>query len=255
MNHGMIANLAMSLLAIALVSSGCDKGKKDQEQAVSKSRIPDIVQSLRSTDDGVRQKAVESLKAATSAGLTVAEGAEALRAAAEKWPVDEKIDASDELVSAGLSQQDKSYIKVASEHFPRYSKMARWRVVQYLVNLGNEAAARAYLDLIREHQDLVPPASIQEFTQSAQATELLLPGLLKYAGADELGYQIQLLALRAAQLGMVTKADLAPYAEATLRIYRPMRDRMPRWSGRQGTIGYGRRNTPMTVRTPHFSWT
>ena len=220
------SNVAIGLVAMALLFSGCQKGEKDQEQAVSESRILEIVQTLRSGDAGVRQRAVDRLKAAASDGLTIEEGTEAIRAAAEKWPAGEKIDASDELVNAALSRQHTSYIKEVSEHFPRYSEMARWRVVRYLISVCNEAAARAYLDLIRQHQNLVPPASIQEFTQSAEATKLLLPDLLKYAGADELGSQIQMFALRAAQLGVVAETDLAPYAEPILRIYTPMRDRM-----------------------------
>ena len=216
---------AIGLLVTLLLVAGCEKEneKKKQEPAVSKSRITSIVEGLRSEDKEVRWEALERLKAAKG-GLTPEEVSEALRAAAEKWPDEDNVDGSWELVLNSLDKQPGHVAEVA-ELFPRFSYRARWVAVRYFAMVGNVEAARAYLDLVEQHTEKVPSASIWEFAGSAETRAVLLPELLKYAAAKNPGFAIQQFALHLAEQGLVKEADLAPLAEPLVQAYGALRDR------------------------------
>ena len=227
MKPGMAsANVVKGVLAAVLALSGCEKNEKKEGATMGKSRVTEIVTKLRSDDAGVRQEAAAKLDTLAAEGLTIEEADQALRAAAESWPTYDDLDPSYELLQAALSRKDSDYLALLSDHFPGFSKWARGLAVDYLVDTGNDAAAQTYWGLIQRHRDLVPGVSIEGFTQSPEATRRLLPELLRYGGADDLGYQIQLFALRAAQLGLLTPAELAPFTECLVGVYRPMRERM-----------------------------
>lgn len=197
------------------------------EQSVMRDPLEQIVVHLRSADAETRQQAATRLEELAREGITIDEAHRLLQAAAGKWPTNDVIDASDVLVAAALSVEG-SYWNLIVESFPQYSERARWRIVQRLVERHGVDAAGTYVELVERYaaDGMVPPAPLDGFLESSEATQFLVPELLHYARANELGYQLHLLALRAVQSGLVSTSDLAPFADATVQLYGPMRARM-----------------------------
>jgi hypothetical protein len=195
---------------------------------MSPTQLNDVLQDLRDDDAAVREQAAARLAKFSSTERGIDETRQLLRAAGQTWPPDEKTDHSDALVAAAFEREQLDYGDTVIESFPRFSERARWRVVQRLVQAGNALAAQTFADLVKQYakQGLAPPASLDGFAESPSVAKQIIPALLEDAGHDELGYQIQLLALRAAQSGHVSKAELAPFAGTLLQIYRSKRDRM-----------------------------
>jgi hypothetical protein len=222
---------ALALVA-ALACAGCepqvsevDADEPPPDVSVS---LDQILKDLASEDPEARKRAAEQLDLVAEQGLSIDEGRRALAAAAQSWPADEEIDASRSLLAAGLNQPEPEYWRLVVQDFPRYSEGARWDAVDRLAEIGDRDAAQTYLDLLRSYAaiNLMPAASVDNFANSPEAARLLIPAALEYCHADELGFELELLALRAMQSGNVHADALSTFVSAALDLYEPSRERL-----------------------------
>jgi hypothetical protein len=227
----------IAIVALASIGAGiaCDRrrtSKPNPQANMTASRIRPLIEKLNGTDASVRKQVLGDIAELGRKGLTFEEGCQAIDAAARAWPTTQATDEdpSEVLVTAATSHARDEHIESLVKNFTRFSERARWVIVQALVERADGAAARAYLQIINdpESRRALPPARLTGFAKSSAACDVLLPSLLAKSGADELGYEIQLFALRAAEGGRATNRSLAPFVGRALELYRPMRDRMRR---------------------------
>ncbi len=57
---------------------------------------------------------------------------------------------------------------------------------------------------------------------------------MPHADAEDFGYYVQLFALNAVDKGIITDAELAPFAAASVELYRPMRERLRKQEQAEG---------------------
>jgi len=192
-------------------------------------QLEQILTDFASDDPEVRKQAAGRLTEARENELTERQCTRLLQAASRKWVVDDDIDPCDRLIHTVFGQSHAVDWRLIVVDFGNYSLGARWTVKSELESRGDVPAAEILVSLIDQYadRDLVGPVgSYSNFLDSPEAAKKLLPTLMSHAKPGDFGYYARLFALNAAEKGIVTETDLAPFAAANVEMYRPIRERM-----------------------------
>lgn len=192
-------------------------------------QLEQILKDFASKDPEVRKQAAARLTEAAESELTEKQCTRLLQAASRKWVVDDDIDPCDRLIKTVFGQSHAVDWKLIVVDFGHYSHGARWTVKSELESRGDVPSAEIFVSLIDQYADrnlIGPIGSYTNFLNSPEATKKLLPTLMSHAKPDDFGYYARFFALNAADKGFVTETDLAPFAAASVEMYRPIRERM-----------------------------
>lgn len=191
-------------------------------------QLEQILTDFASDDPEVRKQAAGRLTEAREYELTEKQCTRLLQAASRDWVVDDDIDPCDRLIHTVFGQSHAVDWKLIVADYGQYSHGARWTVKSKLESRGDVPAAEIFVSLVDKYADrnLIWLTHSYAFLESPEATKKLLPGLMSHAKPNVFGYCAQEFAIHAADKGIVTEADLAPFAAASVEMYRPMRERL-----------------------------
>jgi Flp pilus assembly protein TadD len=195
----------------------------EQEAKRAPLHIQGIVEALAVETVEGRDAAARQLRDLGKRGLSVEEGIIALTGAAREFPPRkyEFQDSSADLINAAAERPRSEYIPVVVDLYPTYNSRAKEAALALLDRLEDEAAAVAYMDILRQYarDGAVSALRVRSLIASPRHAAVFFPEILDYADAPALAFDIYLLCLTYFQHGLLAPGDLHAYAGQIVGAY------------------------------------
>jgi hypothetical protein len=195
-------------------------------------RLDRILQGLRDKDPKVRKASRAELATLSEKTnkLPAVEGLKALRAAAEgfRYKRPDPGEVCEELVDLAAGDPRPEYVPAIVASFEKYPDRAKGGALSILAQLESREAARAYMQLLREHAEAgrVPGLVIWPLEREPRHADIFFPELLRYAGVPALAFEIYTLCRAYRDAGLISDATLEPIADHVLGDYRALAEEL-----------------------------
>jgi hypothetical protein len=194
--------------------------------------LAEIVQGLASKNVKKQNKAADKLRELSKEGLSLADGMEALQAAAKSFPARKMDweDSSEDLIEAAAESPRPEYISVILDNFSLYSKGGKESALWLLAKLPQREAAVAYMELLRKHlrKGDIGRLLVEPLKSELRHGEVFFPEILDYCELEDFERDINLLLLCYLHEGAIKPETVAAYGEKLLERYRDMAEKLIR---------------------------
>ncbi len=191
-------------------------------------RITKIVKKFRSDKESIREEASKELMMIIKEGLSLEENLQALKAAAQSFPVRryDFQDSSSELIYAVTRNPRIEYIPIVLEIFPILGPKARSAALSLMATFKEREAAIAYMEIVRKYamSDGLPELITWPLTMPLRHLDVFFPELLNYTSNPKLAQQIFEFCLNACAEKALNINILTNYVTSILSRYVPLRD-------------------------------
>ncbi|MDB4894831.1 MAG: hypothetical protein JWN15_1093 [Firmicutes bacterium] len=194
---------------------------------------------LAHEDVAVRTAALRDLQKAATTGLSVANGAKLIRAAANQYPPTRfsRQDTAAQLMQAVAGQPQAEYIELVIDLFSRLNAQTQDWAIRLVAATDTPEAAHAFVSFIGEYARLgrepVFPVAIP-LERNPRFGEILFPALLQYGSIEQLRHHVYTLFLQYCRHGLVAEEIRSGAAQGILDLYRSLRSEVLRLEQQPG---------------------
>jgi hypothetical protein len=187
------------------------------------SQLSEIIQGFRSHNTDEQNAAEDMLRKWSKQSLTLEDGIDALKAAAQPFPprsMDWQ-DSSEDLIKAVAEFPLPEYIPVIIEHFPLYSANAKMTALWLLAKLPQREAAVAFMHLLRGHgrKGEISRLWTMPLRSDPRHGDVFFPEILSYSDVEAFQWDINLLLLCYLDKGSVLAGSVSGYGETIIAAY------------------------------------
>jgi len=227
----------LALSALLLTATASSAAPKPPKAAPSK--LDAVIAELAIPDLDRRIAALKRLLALRRPGLTLAEGQQALRAAAQRFPeVRVKIvDPAAALVRVVAERPRPEYVPLVVSVFPKYDAGTRSEALRLLVSVPDRKAGLAFMELMRTHARKGGIPELPEMGDCAHPVQaaVLFPDLLEYLDDARFSFAVAQLCFSYCRDGHLPPATLMPHRARVLARYAAVRGKLVPAQRTQGT--------------------